>query len=283
MAKKYSTIQQHEPLRSPPEWGAAGKRFVAQVEEILDDIYRRFGRLKITDLGDALRRSISDVAGNMNTLTQKVGETESKIQTVEGSVSTLKQNDKTFEAAFQSIGTLGQQTGVTKVSQDGVEVNHSAIHTKTKMNANGFKIYDANGNEIGGLVVIDGQVYLASQALMNPSIPAFRIGVVQKDFEGEQMGLHWIFNNAEKGAVSAHHGGMRHDVAGNLSLYPTGELQISTGKGFYIYGPNNAGIKVDDEGYMTLYFSYYENDGTVDRKRLSMELLYDAVNAIFPD
>ena len=283
MAKKYSTTQQHEPLRSPPEWGAAGKRFVAQVEEILDDIYRRFGRLKITDLGDALRRSITDIAGNVNTLTQKAGETESKIQKIDGNVSTLTQNDKAFAAAFQSIGTLGEQTGVTKVAQDGVEVNHTAINSKTKMNADGFKIYDANGAEIGGLVVIDGQVYLASQALMNSSVPAFRIGVVQKDFEGEQMGLHWVFNNAEQGAISAHSGGMRHDVAGNLFLHPSGEFQVSADKGFYIYGPNNAGLEVDDEGYMTLYFSYYEDDGTVDRKSLSMELLHDAVNVIFPD
>lgn len=283
MANKYSTIQQHEPLRSPQEWGPAGKRFVAQLEEILDDIYRRFGRLKVSDLGDALRQSLSDTAGNVNTLTQKVTETESWIKTINGNMSTLTQNDKAFTAAFQSIGTMGAQTGVTKVTQDGVEVNHTAIDSTTKMNADGFKIYDANGAEIGGLVVIDGKVYLAAQSLMNPSTPGFRVGVAQKDFEGEQMGLHWMFGGAETGSISAHRGGMRQDVAGNLSLYPSKEFLVHTGKGIYIYGPNNAGIKVDDEGYMTLFFSYREDDGTVSRKTLSMELLYDAVSAVFPD
>lgn len=283
MAKKYSTIQQHEPLRPPQEWGTAGKRFVAQLEEILDDIYRRFGRLKITDLGEALRQSITDMAGNMNTLTKNAAETESKIQNIHGSLSTLTQNDKAFTAAFQSIGTMGAQTGITKITQGGVEVQHSGISSVTKMNADGFRICGMDGKDIGGLVVIDGKVYLAAQSLMNPSTPGFRIGVAQKDFDGEQMGLHWIFGGAETGSISAHSGGMRQDVAGNLSLYSSNKFQVSTGKGLDIYGPNNAGIKVDDEGYMTLFFSYREDDGTVSRKTLSMELLYDAVSTIFPD
>lgn len=58
MSSKYSTIQQHEPLRVPEGWGAKEKRFVAQLEEILDDLYRRFGRLKMSDLGSALQKRI---------------------------------------------------------------------------------------------------------------------------------------------------------------------------------------------------------------------------------
>lgn len=52
---KYSTIQQHQPLRIPQEWSASERRFVAQLEEVLDDIYRRFGRLTLEDLGGVLK------------------------------------------------------------------------------------------------------------------------------------------------------------------------------------------------------------------------------------
>lgn len=55
---KYTTIQQHEPLRVPEGWGTQEKRFIAQLEELLDDLYRRFNRLKISDLGDELRTII---------------------------------------------------------------------------------------------------------------------------------------------------------------------------------------------------------------------------------
>lgn len=55
---KYSTIQQHEPLRVPSGWGASEKRFIAQLEEIFDDLYRRFNRLKMSDLGQELQNTI---------------------------------------------------------------------------------------------------------------------------------------------------------------------------------------------------------------------------------
>lgn len=54
MGSKYSTIQQHQPLRAPSKWDSSERRFVAQLEEVLDDIYRRFGRLTLKDMGGVL-------------------------------------------------------------------------------------------------------------------------------------------------------------------------------------------------------------------------------------
>ena len=51
-------IQQHEPLRVPSGWGAQEKRFISQLEEILDDLYSRFNRLKMSDLGQELQNTI---------------------------------------------------------------------------------------------------------------------------------------------------------------------------------------------------------------------------------
>lgn len=48
----YSTIQQHEPIRVPASWAGEERRFVAQLEEVFDDLYRRFGRLGTKDISD---------------------------------------------------------------------------------------------------------------------------------------------------------------------------------------------------------------------------------------
>ena len=58
MTKKYSSIQQHEPLRVPTGWGDQEKRFIVQLEEILDDLYRRFNRIKLSDLGSELKTTV---------------------------------------------------------------------------------------------------------------------------------------------------------------------------------------------------------------------------------
>ena len=58
-----SSIQQHEPLRVPSNWGTNEKRLIAQLEELFDDIYRRFGRLRLEDLGDALKTRILSTEG----------------------------------------------------------------------------------------------------------------------------------------------------------------------------------------------------------------------------
>lgn len=50
MADQYSTIQQHQPLRVPAGWDKQEKAFVIQLEETFDDIYRRFGRLGMSDM-----------------------------------------------------------------------------------------------------------------------------------------------------------------------------------------------------------------------------------------
>ena len=45
------TIKQHEPLRVPGNWNTQERQFAVQLERILDDLYSRFNRLKLSDLG----------------------------------------------------------------------------------------------------------------------------------------------------------------------------------------------------------------------------------------
>ena len=63
MSSDYSTIQGHEPLRVPQGWNQQERAFVVQMEEVLDDIYRRFGRLRVQDLGKDLKKVVEDVTG----------------------------------------------------------------------------------------------------------------------------------------------------------------------------------------------------------------------------
>ena len=54
----YSTIQQYQPLRVPASFDTQGKQFIVQLNEILDDIYRRFGRLGMSDMSKKFRTTI---------------------------------------------------------------------------------------------------------------------------------------------------------------------------------------------------------------------------------
>ena len=63
---KYSTIQQHEPLRVPSSFNKEERGLIVQLEQILDDIYRRFGRLRLEDLGPKLQMVVEDKYGKVN-------------------------------------------------------------------------------------------------------------------------------------------------------------------------------------------------------------------------
>lgn len=89
MAEDYSTIQQHQPLRVPAKWDKQEKAFVVQLEEVLDDIYRRFGRLRLEDMGKKFRKKIEDDEGNIAELVIDVGNIDARVESVEGDVAQI--------------------------------------------------------------------------------------------------------------------------------------------------------------------------------------------------
>lgn len=58
---KVNSIQQHAPLVIPENWNGQEKRLVIQLEEILDDIYRRFGRLRLSDFSGETRGKLTAI------------------------------------------------------------------------------------------------------------------------------------------------------------------------------------------------------------------------------
>lgn len=104
----YNTIQQHEPLRVPPEWNTGERRLIAQLEEILDDIYRRFGRLRIEDLGKKLKKTITDAEGNIAELEQTAESLTGRVSDAEGNITTLQQTATSITAKVDGMSVGGR-------------------------------------------------------------------------------------------------------------------------------------------------------------------------------
>lgn len=235
MSSKYSTQQQHEPLRVPSNWGYEEKRFVAQLEELLDDLYRRFNRLRIEDLGTALRKTIVTAATD-------AGEAKSMVeQTAE---------DVTMQ--FDKIGANGEETktGITTVTENGVKVEHSNIGGHTEINADGMRMYDAAGNLVGGMYKAGTEVKSAATALTNPKHGNFEVVVAPVSYDGEQVGISFKINGVSVGSIDAYNNGSNQALLINgsqLSISSGGDIRFS----FYARNPFTG-------NYETLYLTASE-------------------------
>ena len=95
---KYTTIQQHEPIRVPTNWNEQERRLVAQLEEIFDDLYRRFNRIRIEDLNGSLGKMITTSSDGVQTLQLSVTQTAEKLE----SVATKTDNNAAGMVALES-------------------------------------------------------------------------------------------------------------------------------------------------------------------------------------
>lgn len=82
MSEKYTTIQQHEPLRIPSGWTEQERRLIAQLEEIFDDLYRRFNRIRMEDLNKSLRQMITSSSDGLTTLESRVTQTAERLESL---------------------------------------------------------------------------------------------------------------------------------------------------------------------------------------------------------
>ncbi len=88
---KYSTIQQHQPLYAPKGWNEEEKRFVRTLQGILEDIYKRYGRLGLNDLSKVFRGTVTGL--------------ESDMGAVQGNVTTLAGAFEQLAAAVATLNT----------------------------------------------------------------------------------------------------------------------------------------------------------------------------------
>ena len=159
MSDKYNTIQQHEPLRAPSGWTAEEKRLIAQLEEIFDDLYRRFNRLRLKDMNSELRETLVSAAGNTTAIeqaaeairltAQRVAEIEDGTVPV-GAVENTAVEVKPAGVSIKTGGTFTVESGNFELDGEG---NVS------------IKNADISGNlSMGGATVLTGKDIVISSS-----------------------------------------------------------------------------------------------------------------------
>lgn len=146
MSSNYSTIQQHEPLRVPSNWNTQEKKFVSQLEEVLDDIYRRFGRLRLEDMGEEFRKSFKAIGDDMSELETEININATGISTLTqktgiGSLGTNETLYSKITTNASSITTLVNKTGINSLGQNETlysKVTQSATDITTLVNKTGI-------------------------------------------------------------------------------------------------------------------------------------------------
>jgi methyl-accepting chemotaxis protein len=151
-----ASLQQYDPPILPKTWQSDGRKFYNRLVEVLDDIYRRYGRLTFTDfapavnewkitndasigllqggyaeLGDDLALLRQDVDGNSSLISQQAGQITQIVQDVAGNLSAITQQAGQIQQLVVDVEgnqtLITQQAGqITQLAQD-IEGNASAI------------------------------------------------------------------------------------------------------------------------------------------------------------
>lgn len=132
----YNSIQQHQPLRTPSRWTSEERRLIAQLEEIFDDIYRRFGRLRMKDMGSEMRtilQSAKEADGKLTQLESSFNQTAESIRSEVSKVETKADSAQTAaDEAKSSIAQTAEKItlSVSKVSDKADEAQNAANEAK---------------------------------------------------------------------------------------------------------------------------------------------------------
>lgn len=118
----YSTIQQHQPLRTPQGWSGQEKALIVQLDEVFDDIYRRFGRLRIEDMNKEFRTAWEDEQGNVAQLIADVGGIELRVESAEGDISSL--NTAVGQITISVANKYDKISGIT-ITAEGIDISGS--------------------------------------------------------------------------------------------------------------------------------------------------------------
>ena len=86
---EYAMMHQYEPLYAPTNWETDGQRFVNRLTAILDDIYRRYGRLTQKDLGDELNHQLKDFDSKLTVMHGSSGSMQSTVAMLESQLQAL--------------------------------------------------------------------------------------------------------------------------------------------------------------------------------------------------
>ena len=141
MADKYSTIQQHQPLRVPASFDKQGRALIVQLDEIFDDIYRRFGRLRMEDMSKTFRQRITDDEGATAQLVVDMGEIGLSVEGIDGVLTELGMTEDGIElTGGKYIRIKSGDTTALLLDEDGIDMQTAG---KVRIHAQ-----DASGSSI---------------------------------------------------------------------------------------------------------------------------------------
>ena len=123
MSSNYSTIQQHEPLRVPSNWTQQERAMVAQLEELFDDIYRRFNRIKLTDLSSGLQSTITETADGVAQAQTEISQQAEEIA--------LKLNKTDAAVGVNNSAVVIDTDGVHITSEGVIDVDGGAVSIRS--------------------------------------------------------------------------------------------------------------------------------------------------------
>lgn len=244
--KKYTTIQQHEPLRVPANWGGQEKKLIVQLEEILDDIYRRFGRLRLEDLRPDLRKTIIESTEGFSSLEQTVEGFKAVVEDANGNASLALQTANSFSERITDAEGNASEALQTASSFSERISDAEGNASKALQTAQGFeqRVSDAEENASEALQTAKGFEQRVSNA-ENDASEALQTaqGFEQRvsDAEGNAANAVLTANQAKVEIGSFQVGG--------VNLIADTRLMASWAKSG---GTRPVGLSVDNEGFGVL-------------------------------
>lgn len=202
----YNSIQQHQPLRTPSRWTSEERRLIAQLEEIFDDIYRRFGRLRMKDMGSEMRTilqsakkadgKLTQLESSFNQTVESIRSEVSKVETTANDAQTTaneaKTNiDQTAKDIKLSVSEVEKKANAAKDSADDILDGTTPVtilrNTSVTITIDGVDV-------IGGVVVIKAGAKFIVQSGGTVQIDA-------KDGENSYITLGDMFSVTRDGGI----------------------------------------------------------------------------------
>lgn len=202
----YNSIQQHQPLRTPSRWTSEERRLIAQLEEIFDDIYRRFGRLRMKDMGSEMRTilqsaknadgKLTQLESSFNQTVESIRSEVSKVETTANDAQTTaneaKTNiDQTAKDIKLSVSEVEKKANAAKDSADDILDGTTPVtilkNTSVTITIDGVDV-------IGGVVVIKAGAKFVVQSGGTVQIDA-------KDGENSYITLGDMFSVTRDGGI----------------------------------------------------------------------------------
>lgn len=198
MAEKYSTIQQHQPLRVPSSFDKQGRALVVQLDEIFDDIYRRFGRLRTEDLGGSLKNLIlmKDDGGNYVSISTTIDGIEAQVANCYGKQSNI---DITAEGIELSGGTYVQiktqnDENVVRLDETGITMEtEGKVYIHAKDETASAIIFGTDETDAQFSVDLDGDLFSKTVTTESFTLAGFEMPtVIVDENQPDAHGIVWI-------------------------------------------------------------------------------------------